>query len=268
MVSAYGMQQSVEHKTGYLQHFWRNRLLSLLIPCLLINICFYLIDIALGIKVPTKALIHINSYVFVLLKYCLWFYLVMKGKELLNIRKTWITDILLAGGVMLSSIYSYLSIQPGQVSADLDWCYERYGLVWGLLFYRFLPVIKDWLLSHRIRKFILFSLLSLIAGVGYLKFKTVFFYGEYLLKVVLGIIIIIWMLLLTVKRKYGNRISTYLGNISFEVYLSHGMVMSVLVFLYPQLSSGTFIFLTYSITILISIGIHSISNKLVRSWRA
>ena len=31
MVSAYGMQLSVEHKADYLRHFWRNRLLSLLV---------------------------------------------------------------------------------------------------------------------------------------------------------------------------------------------------------------------------------------------
>ena len=32
MISAYGMQLSVESKADYLNHFWRNRLLALLIP--------------------------------------------------------------------------------------------------------------------------------------------------------------------------------------------------------------------------------------------
>ena len=38
MVSSYGMMVSIEHKRDYLQHFWRNRLLALLIPMILINI--------------------------------------------------------------------------------------------------------------------------------------------------------------------------------------------------------------------------------------
>lgn len=267
MVSAYGMQRSVERKPNYLRHFWRNRLLALLIPCLLINICFYLINRLSGGNASVKTLLHINNYVVVLLGYCLWFYLVMKAKEWLKIQHTWMTDLLLATGVILSSLYSYYSVKPGVVSAELGWCYERWGLVWGLLMYRFLPIIKQWLVGSRMKKLILFSFLALVVGVAYLKYKDVYFYGEYLLKITLGIVIITWMLLLTVKRKYGNRISLYLGNISYEVYLSHGMVMSVLASFCPQLSSGMFIFITYLVTILFSMGIYSISSRLVKKWR-
>ena len=38
MISGYGMQLSFEKKTDYLHHFWRNRLLALLVPCFLINV--------------------------------------------------------------------------------------------------------------------------------------------------------------------------------------------------------------------------------------
>lgn len=267
MVSAYGMQQSVERKSNYLQHFWRNRLLALLIPCLLINVCFYLINIFIGRDIHISKLIHINNYVVVLLGYCVWFYLVMKCKEWLKIRKLWVTDLLLIAGVAFSSLYSYYSAGSSGVSADMGWCYERWGLVWGLLMHRFFLLIKDWTVSYRIGKFVLFSVLALVCGVCYLKFKDVYFYGEYLLKIILGVVIIVWMLLLTVKRKFGNRLSLYLGDISYEVYLSHGMVMSILVLLCPHLSSGMFIFTTYLITLLFSIGVHAVSSRLVKRWR-
>lgn len=268
MVSAYGMQQSVERKVDYLRHFWRNRLLALLIPCLLINVSFYLINRMMNETASLGTLVHINNYVVVLLGYCLWFFIVMKVKEKLHIQQHWVTDLMLVGGVVLSSLYSYFSATPGVVSAGMGWCYERYGLVWGLLLYRFLPQVKHWLVNRRLGKFVLFSLLSLLIGVAYLKFKGVFFYGEYMLKIVLGGVIIVWMLLLTVKRKYGNRISLNLGQISYEVYLSHGFVMSVIIMLFPGLSSGQFIFFTYVITILFSILVHAAGNSLVKRWRA
>ena len=267
MVSAYGMQQSVERKSNYLQHFWRNRLLALLTPCLLINVCFYLINKLIGRDVSIDTLAYIDNYVVVLLGYCIWFYLVIKSKEWLGIRKVWVTDLLLVIGVAISSIYSYLSATSGVVSAEMNWCYERWGLIWGVLIYRFFPIIKAWTINQRVKKFIFFSLLALITGLLYLKFKEAYFSGEYLLKIFLGAVIIVWMLLLTVKRKYGNRLSLYLGNISYEVYLSHRMVMSLLVFLVPQQSSGLFIFSTYLVTILFSMGVHAVSSRLVKRWR-
>ncbi len=36
-ISAYGMQFSAEKKQEYLKHFWKNRLTSLLIPCVIIK---------------------------------------------------------------------------------------------------------------------------------------------------------------------------------------------------------------------------------------
>lgn len=48
MISAYGMYFSKQKKTDYLRHFWRNRLSSLLIPMLLINIANFLYDVFRG----------------------------------------------------------------------------------------------------------------------------------------------------------------------------------------------------------------------------
>lgn len=41
MISAYGMYYSKQRKSNYLTHFWRNRLSSLLVPMLLINVVEY-----------------------------------------------------------------------------------------------------------------------------------------------------------------------------------------------------------------------------------
>lgn len=268
MFSAYGMQLSVEYKKNYLNNFWRNRLVSLLIPCFLINICAYvLVSLLKNSLSSTYLLYKINNYVLVLLQYCLWFYFVMQCKRIFKINKTWIIDGVLIAGVMGSSLILYFTSSEGVVSARIGWCYERYGLIWGLLLYRFLSSFRFWLTEKRTLKIIVFFLLSLILGVAYLKFKTVYFYGEYFLKIVLGAVIIIFMLLATVGRQYGNKLSFFLGNISYEVYLSHGIIMGILATVLPEVSSGLFIVLSYCCILLFSALIHSVSSKLVNYWR-
>lgn len=263
MVSAYGIQYSAERKPDYLKHFWRNRIVALLTPCIVINICTYFVNLILKNENIPSVFWAINSYVLVLLQYCLWFYVVIICCKKFGLEKKGIVDLFLIMGVIASSFYLYFFSEKGVVSARTGWCYERYGLIWGILFYRLLPKIKIWLQEKRIVKTVLFFVLSLFLGVVYLKYKHVFFWGEYFLKILLGVSIIMFMLLMTVRRQYGNRLSLYLGDISYEVYLSHGLIMGYIAYLLPNISSGVFILMTYLCTVLFSIIIHSVAKKIV-----
>lgn len=117
-------------------------------------------------------------------------------------------------------------------------------------------------------RILLFGVLSLVLGVAYLYFKTVFFWGEYLLKVVLGVVLITLLFILSSKRTLGNRVADYLGDISYEVYLSHGFVMGVIEWFHPELSSGVFILSTVIITICFSAAVHTVGKVLVKWCRA
>lgn len=205
-------------------------------------------------------LLFINNYVVVLLGYCLWFWLVRQRRRWYGHR---IANTLLVGGVIISSLVSYFF-------AEKDagfWCYERWGLVWGVLLYLFLPEVKKRVSPSKSR-ILLFGVLSFVLGVAYLHFKTVFFWGEYLLKVVLGLTLIALLFILSSKRTLGNRVADYLGNISYEVYLSHGFVMGVIGRLYPRLPSGVFILSTVIVTICFSAAVHAVGKPLVRWCRA
>lgn len=259
LMSAYGMSLSEERKTGYMQHFWRNRLVALLIPQLLINICIIAV-MYINIQKGYENLFHINNYVAVLLGYCLWFWLVYQGRRWYGHRTA---NALLVCGVIVSSLGSYFFLEK---DANF-WCYERWGLVWGVLLYLFLPEVKKHMSPSKSR-ILLFVVLSLVLGVAYLHFKPVFFWGEYLLKVVLGVTLITLLFILSSKRTFGNRVVNYLGNISYEVYLSHGFVMGVIAWLYPELSSGVFILSTVIVTICFSAAVHAVGKTLVRWCRA
>ena len=111
-------------------------------------------------------------------------------------------------------------------------------------------------------------MLALFAGLAYLKYKPVFFYGEYLLKIMLGILILTFFFLASSNKKLGNKIITFLGGISFEVYLSHGFMMKVLGN-HSNLPSGMFILTTIAMTILFSWIVHSwVSRPIVSRLRA
>lgn len=138
--------------------------------------------------------------------------------------------------------------------------------VWGALLYLNFPTIKKFV-KPNILKILVWSAASLFLGIAYLKFKPLFFWGEYLLKIELAIVIIILLFVLSSQRTWGNRAIRFLGGISYEVYLSHGFVISVITYLSPNISSGVFILTTMFVTIIFSTIIHSIGKPLIRLCR-
>ena len=163
-------------------------------------------------------------------------------------------------GVAVSSLVMYFCFDAN------DWCYERWGLVWGVLLFLYMPKVKR-LVKPNVQKIVAFGLLGFMLGAAYLKFKPVFFYGEYLLKIVLGMTIILLLFTFSSQLKFGNKAINFLGDISYEVYLSHHVVMTVLSSLFPLLPSGCFILITVLGTIMLSAILHHVGSFLVKRCR-
>ena len=102
---------------------------------------------------------------------------------------------------------------------------------------------------------------------GYLKFKIIPFWGDYLLKIILGILIIAFMLAINVKVSIGNRVSNYLGSISFEVYLVHILSFSIVKKITPDMSSGVFILVSLILTVVLASAIKRISTVIIQRIR-
>ena len=266
LFSSYGMLLSVEKKADYLKHFWRNRLSALLIPMLLINIAGFACGYVKMGLFHAGALYSLNGYVRVLLEFCLWFYLVEMAKKKWFPRNYVLGDLLLIVGIVVSSLCLYLFVEA-EFSAQNGWPFERIGLVWGILLYRYYGKFIAWTQKHRLIKVVLFFLLCGCLGVMYLKFKIVFFWGAYLLKIVLGLFLIVFLFILTEKRIFANKVSSWLGGISYEVYLSHGMIMGLMAYFCPSLDSGVFIFASICVILIFSTLIHSIGKPIVKRLR-
>lgn len=265
LISAYGMMLSSERKKDYLNHFWRNRLVALLIPCLCVN----LVGVALSFVEGSSewhAIYQINGYVKVLLQFCLWFYIIELCKRKWFPKRHQLGDCILIAGIVISSIFLYLFIDDDSSSTAV-WCFERMGLVWGILLNRYYQPFVKWMDSHRCIKAVLLCVVSAVLGIAYLKYKMVWLWGAYLLKIVLGLFIILFLFTATSNRKIGNRFGLWLGNISYEVYLSHGMVMGFLAYAMSELSSGMFILTTVIVTLILSYFVHSIDKIIVKKLR-
>lgn len=267
LISAYGMMLSAEKNKEYLKHFWRNRLVALLIPCILINIVAFGLHVINFGEYRYSILGELNSYVAVLLQWCLWFYVV----ELCNNRffpeNYMLKDTLLIGVVIISSLCNYFLVDA-KVSAEAGWCFERMGLVWGVLLYRHYDRFVKWMEKNMLPKVIVLGVLGGILGVAYLKYKVIYFWGAYLLKVLLGLVLILFLFTATSNRLFGDKASLWLGNISYEVYLSHHMMMAALICWLPmEVNSGVFIFLTVLSTLAVSIVVHSIGKPIVNILR-
>lgn len=263
MASAYGMEFSYQKNAAYLKTFWKNRLAALLIPMLVVNVLGAIYeDVETGRFMP-ESIVALNHYVFILLQYCLAFYIV----HLLERHFGWsikTSDIILLILIIGSSILIY------SFASGSDWCYERMGLAWGILLFRYREAVEKIMSGKYLLRTACAIVMAGVLGVAYLKFKTVPFWGEYLLKIGLGVVLVWCAFAVTGRLKISNPVITILGKISYPIYLSHVIIMSFIAYFAPDISSGGFIGLTYVFTIIFSLLVERVTSpciKYIRSTR-
>ena len=98
------MQLAAENKAGYLNSFWKNRLASLLIPMVVINIVCYAIKYFLSDSPEAVMLVYLDRYVAVLFSYCLWFWCL----EMLAKHLPMPSGLLITTAIALTVILAYI----------------------------------------------------------------------------------------------------------------------------------------------------------------
>ena len=263
MSSAYGLKYGYDHKKNYLEHFWRNRLGSIFIPMLLANILFCFVNALYSSPdaFNVRSILHINAWVKMLLLFYALFYLVYK--VFAHEKYSLVRDIVLC--VLVVAV----SIAGRCVSHRIAgvWPTECLGFLYGILLARFLNPVKKMLSQAKNRHTIAFLFFTVLLGVLYLKFKYINVWGDYLLKIILGIAILCTLFLVTGKFQIGNKVSLFLGTISYEIYLIHEKVYALLDRMVTGMDSGMFIMLSLALTVGISAGAFYISKPLIAKIR-
>lgn len=148
------------------------------------------------------------------------------------------------------------------------WIVEPLGFAYGIIAVKYSKKIRKWLNAKWIVKTTVLMVASGILGVCYLRFKTVPIFGDYVLKILLGIAITGFMFSLITKLKVGNKINSFLGGISYEVYLLHHGVFALLMAIDKNgMSSGVFIVLSVIITIALAVLLKKISDALASTLK-
>lgn len=259
MTSAYGLSLKTARGGDVIRGFWRNRLPKLLVPSYLVNILFVVLFFLLLKKdVEPMQLIKIHGWV----KWLLTCYVLFWAAHLV-FRNRKAAAAALCGAVVLFSVIVYCLDRAGRIDS-VTWCTEVYGFIWGTLLAMYYPEVKAFCQKNWVVKAIISCCVSGVLGVAYLKLKTVPFFGEYCLKIVLGAAILSFILILNARIRIGNKIIGFLGSISFEVYLSHGSVFLIVRTLFPALRSGMFILVSIALTVLIAAVLRSLGNWILK----
>ena len=249
MTSAYGLRLAAVKRPESIRRFWRNRLPKLLVPCVLANAVSMAVYAASGSGISPWMLLTIGGWVRWLLICYLFFWVCYRF--LPEKSRDWAVCALVAA----FSLGVYLS-KP----RDTTWCPEVLGFAWGILLGRWRNRFLRWMDRGWLAKSLALCLLSGLLGIAYLKCKEIPFFGDYVLKIVLGAAILGFILALNAKISIGNRVSRLLGDLSYEIYLLHGAVFFALESWLPGLPSGVFILMSLLVTAALSLAVQRVSR--------
>ncbi len=252
MTSGYVLKLGVMKKPQAMQGFWTKRLPKLLIPYIIVMAVYFFITICNRETISWYVLYSVGGWVLWLLFCYLIFWLVYS----LNLFGAY-KDIAIS---ILLTLFSMVIFFLGDFLSFTTWTTEIYGFIWGII----LAGNKDKFLQFATRKWQIKScilcLTAALFGVLYLKLKPVYFFGNYVVKIVLGFLILLLILELTSRISIGNRVILYIGRISYEVFLCHGIAIKLLEIFLPWVESGVFIALVIILTIIIATIIHVVAD--------
>jgi len=262
MTSAYGLKWSIDHKVGYMDGFWRRRLPPILVPALIASAFNVAAKGINGDPISVLSFLNINNWIKVLLLYYVVFW-VIYGLLPRKLNMGGAQDFIMCLVVLVLSLIDYFT----KFKITMIWVVEPLGFAYGILAAKWSESIRKWMSRQWLIKCISLGISAGILGIAYLKFKPVFFWGEYMLKLVLGIAITLFMYEVLSKLKVGNRVNAFLGSISYEVYILNVAVFKMLMSFGVQWNSGQMIITALVVTVLLAWILKQVSGLILKRIR-
>ena len=223
MTSGFGLKYSLMRKKDYMKGFLVRHLPPLLLPALIAQVLLTLVRSIDGAPFSILAAINISNWVKILVFFYLLFWVIYGILPRFVPEGRW-QDVLMCAIVVACSLIDRFTA----FKITFIWIVEPLGFAYGIFAANHQKAIEDFMGRKWLPK-VLFSLAaSGILGILYLKFKTVEIYGDFLLKIILGIAIEYFIFQLLFRFRVGNRASRFLGKISYEVYLIHELAFMIL----------------------------------------
>ena len=239
--------------------FWRRRLIKILVPCITTNIVSIIVLNIIEEKASLSDVVHINDWV----KWLLVCYGIFEIVNIVVPKEK--NDKYVCVGVLVFSLMIYILKIIG-IFESTTWCSEIFGFVWGIIFASKKEEIYDWINEKWQKKVMVGFIGTLMIGIFYLKFKNILFLGDYVLKIILGLTIIFFVLILNTRMNLNNRISRMLGKISYETYLLQWTMIPAISCLGLK-ESGVYILMLYISIILVSYIVNGVDKKIFEILR-
>lgn len=172
MISGYGLSVNRNRK-GYMQHFWRNRMVTLIVPMLLTNIVAEVVNLISGV---TNHIVYnlfaVNGFVVMITACYVIFYIVYQFKLLNDHMKSIITYL----GILVLSILAFLFEKYIPFTV---WPVPCLGFIYGMLIAEKKEKIVNVLNKQKIidTKTIMLIIASIAIG-GVCEGKTCIFLGR------------------------------------------------------------------------------------------
>lgn len=264
MTSAYGLKYSMMHKKDYMDHFWRRRLPAILIPALIANafeVTMQWLESGRS-ELSFISFLNINGWVKVLLLFYVAFWVIYHIAPKLIGGGYW-QDIAICLFVIICSLIDRFT----SLKITSHWIVEPLGFAYGIIAANHSNKIRKWMEEKWLMKCGIFLAISGFLGIAYLKLKLVAVFGDYLLKIALGIAITAFIFEAIAKLKVGNRVYGFLGGISYEVYLLHHGVFALLTVMNSNMNSGVFVITSVAVAVALAFVLNRICRPMVRLFR-
>ncbi|MBQ2896811.1 MAG: acyltransferase [Clostridia bacterium] len=236
-LSGYGLMYSTVNKKRYLKNFLKKRLMTILIPYLFANVIYLGIRQAIG--VDTTVVGFINSYKtgepYVSFSWyivsIIYFYIMFYA--CFNIFKRNVAVFLM---IPVSILYIFLVKKAG---FDNYWYTTAFCFAGGVFWHHYYDVLTSVARKQGFLK--IFVILCITITLLVATFKNKYFYvaGSNITAILFQVL----MMLCLQRIRIHNFILEYLGKISFEFYMVHGIVITLLNS-YFKLSGNIYVYLT------------------------
>lgn len=252
--NGYGLYKSYRTKPDYLKGFFRKRILPILLCMYLTGFIFFIARIALGEKMDLKtALLYLlniklcnpNSwYVIVLPFFYAAFYLSFRF-----IKKDWIATATTCMFVIFYMLFS-TTVDHNDYWIRGEWWYNSVFLFpVGIMFAKYenkiIPHLKKWYPYYLTLALPLFVIICSTAHSWLIIYS---YYGEYwgapdvvqrrcmclCIQSLLCVVFVFICLLLGLKIKIGNKFLRFMGEITLEFYMIHGLFVELFTYKFDE----------------------------------
>ena len=223
--SGYGVMQGLINKNDYMNDFLKKRLVSVGVPFILANLIYYILLTVNGLfteRLPylftmkfEKAIIPNAWFVIMIMLIYIAFYISFRFTQT---RKT--------GIAVCSGIIFLYAIILCTVNLRQYWFSALFAFVFGLIYAEYRSKFDAILQKHAILKFIfccfLFLLLTVLAKVIFSSYIVLVLKN---IRAVVTCMLVLWLSMIIGKR---NAVLEHFGDISYEIFLYHGIIMEIL----------------------------------------